>query len=428
MPPCLHRKSRRRLALSLTRLAVLPSVVLVARVASQAWVGAVRGPGLTLRSRTGGQTAQRAEPFSIDLRGGIEVSAEGEWLELVPAALALAAGAAVVSQLKAAVDGPPELALEPGSLQDRIILVTGGSAGLGFAAASRLAAAGATVVITARTAVKAEAAQAALRTASGSVDVHALVLDLADLSSVRAFVEDYSKQPYGGRIDVLLNNAGVMAVPELRRTEDGFEQQIGVNHLGHFALTGLLLPMLANARSYARVISVSSLAHRLSDTSGIRFAFKDGGARPPSTYSPWVSYSLSKLANVMFARELNRRFDQVGFKATAVSLHPGICATDLARYVVSGEDESMETIYARFAAPVQGAMQVMKTWLRPVERGVNTHVFLAAGADGGYACSGGQYFEDMKVAEAHDGVNDAALAVRLWDQSEQLTGVRYDFK
>lgn len=365
--------------------------------------------------------------MSLSVRASLEITGSGDdILNLLPAALALVLGSAALGALKSAVDGPAEFSPPSGSLSGRVIVITGGSAGLGFETAVRLARAGATVVATARNADKARAAQEALRKATGGADVHVLTLDLADLASIRSFVDVYRQQPYGSRVDVLVNNAGVMAVPERLETSDGFELQLGVNHLGHFALTGLLLPLLTRSSNYARVISVSSLAHKIADPAALQSSF-DGDSASQSSYSAWPVYSLSKLANVVFAKELNRRFLSAGVKATAVSLHPGLCATDLARYVVSGKDKPMKDIYAGFPPPVQGLMEALKGGLRPISRGANSHVFLAAGADGGYDCSGGKYFEDMRPVEAHPRASDPLLGDRLWRQSEKLTGVQYDF-
>jgi len=360
------------------------------------------------------------------LRAGVELTASGEWLEFLPAALGLAAAGSAASALKAKVDGPAGFELEPGAMRGRTVVVTGASSGLGFETAVRLARAGAVVVATARTEAKAAATQAALRTAAASAAVHCLVLDLADLASVRAFVDELRRQPYGRRLDVLVNNAGVMAVPEFQTTKDGFEMQLGVNHLGHFALTGLLIPLLLRAEGYARVISVSSLAHRLGDEGEIWKGFSVS-PRSRGAYSAWPAYNLSKLANVIFARELDRRFREAGVEATAVSLHPGICPTGLARYAVAGADKPMDDIYADWPLPVQAVMQALKGTLRPVDRGANSHMYLAAGADGGYMCSGGLYFEDMRPADAHDAASDEALGRRLWEESERSTGVLFDF-
>lgn len=349
----------------------------------------------------------------------------------LPALLTATAVAIGAKTLKAAIDGPPEFRLEPGSLQGRTVVITGGSAGLGFEAAVRLAEAGARVVATARSQDKATATEAALRYESGSIDVHVMQLDLANLSSIRTFASELQQQPWMKKgIDVLLNNAGVMAVPERLLTVDGFELQLGVNHLGHFALTGLLMPMMGLAES-ARVISVSSLAHRAGDADSMLDELAGAASVNPLAtpgYSPWSVYSNSKLANVVFAKELDRRLRAVGAKASAVSLHPGLCATELARYAVSGKDQSLETTYASYPAPVQGFMQALKGLMRPVCRGANCHVFLAAGADGGLETSGGEYFEDMRTAQTHPRAGDEFLGAKFWEASEALTGITFDFQ
>ncbi|CAJ1379013.1 unnamed protein product [Effrenium voratum] len=313
-----------------------------------------------------------------------------------------------VWQLKAAVDGPPEFNPPKGSLQGRTVLITGASSGLGFESAVRLAEAGARVVATAR-AEKVSGVEQALQEEVPQADVAVLPLDLADLNSIETFASQLDVRG----IDVVVCNAGVMAVPERSETKDGFELQLGVNHLGHFALCGRLLPLLgASAESPCRVVCVSSLAHRLGDMQRL---LQELELSDVASYNAWAAYSDSKLANVVFAKELNRRFQAAGAVASAVSLHPGLCATELARYVVSGKDEPLEVTYAQYAAPIQAALQASKRMLRPVRRGANSQVYLAAGADGGLDQSGGLYFQDMEPADAHSEADDPELGARFWE-------------
>jgi NAD(P)-dependent dehydrogenase (short-subunit alcohol dehydrogenase family) len=204
-----------------------------------------------------------------------------------------------------------------GDLSGRRVLVTGGNSGLGFHAALELLGHGAEVIIAARSPQKGERAAELLREGSGRrPDV--LELDLADLSSVRA-AADRAKE-YGG-IDVLVNNAGVMATPE-RSTLDGFELQIGTNHLGHFALTGLLLPLLEKSAA-PRVVTVSSFMHRA--VRGLRRR----DLRGEGHYEKWTAYGRSKLANLLFMYELDRRARAAGSPLLSVGAHPGYAATDL---------------------------------------------------------------------------------------------------
>jgi NAD(P)-dependent dehydrogenase (short-subunit alcohol dehydrogenase family) len=192
------------------------------------------------------------------------------------------------------------------SFAGRTVVVTGANSGLGEVTARELARAGAKVVVAVRNLDKGRAAAAGM---AGDVEVREL--DLQDLASVRAFAEGVDA------LDVLVNNAGIMAVP-YARTVDGFESQIGTNHLGHFALTNLLLPKVTD-----RVVTVSSMLHLVGTVS-----IKDLNwtSRP---YSAWLAYGQSKLANLLFTRELQRRLDAAGSPVTALSAHPGYSATNL---------------------------------------------------------------------------------------------------
>eukprot|EP00435_Cladocopium_sp_Y103_P066497 s147_g28.t1 len=369
-----------------------------------------------------GRRVLRRAGFSVHSNLDLDVSVPDSDLEAAVPWL-LGVGALLgLRQLKAVVDGPEEFQLQPGSLQGRTVLITGGSSGLGFESALRLAEAGARVLVTCRTGE--EQLLSALRTELDTEEVEVLRLDLANLQSIRDFAVQCEQLLAGTGIDVVICNAGVMAVPQRCDTSDGFEMQLGVNHLGHFALCGHLLPLLGRGQRTARIICVSSLGHRLGSAARL---LQELESPDVASYNAWAAYSDSKLANVIFAKELDRRFRAAGAMASAVSLHPGLCATDLARYVISGKDEPLEVTYSKYAAPIQALLQAARGMLRPVPRGANSQVFLAAGADGGLDQSGGEYFQDMQVAEMHEDASDPELGARLWEASERLTGVRYDF-
>src|SRR5271167_2998976 len=203
-------------------------------------------------------------------------------------------------------------------LAGRIAVVTGANSGLGFETALALARAGARVVLACRDEAKGGDALDRIRQAVPAADVRLDRLDLADLASVREFAADFSAG-HGG-LDLLLNNAGVMAIPR-RETADGFEMQFGTNHLGHFALTGLLLDRLL-ARPGARVVTVSSTAAMIGR---IRFDDLQGSRR----YGKWTAYGQAKLANQLFALELDRRATDCGVDLVSVAAHPGYAATNL---------------------------------------------------------------------------------------------------
>ena len=201
----------------------------------------------------------------------------------------------------------------------RTAVVTGANAGLGFEIAKALAGAGARVVLACRNEQRATAAAERIRTEHAHAEVETMALDLADLSSVRAFATAITART--DRLDLLANNAGLMAL-DRSTTVDGFETQFGVNHLGHFALTGLVLPLLA-ATPGARVVSMSSMGHRPG-----RFHADDPNAQH-RRYSRWGAYFQSKLANLLFTAELQRRLTAAGLDAMAVAAHPGASRTDL---------------------------------------------------------------------------------------------------
>lgn len=294
-------------------------------------------------------------------------------------------------------------------LSGRRVVVTGANTGIGFEEALALARRGAHVVLAVRNAERGAAAQQRITAAVPTADTSVELLDLASLESVRSFA---GRMLAGPRIDVLVNNAGIMAVP-LGRTAEGFELQFGTNHLGHFALTGLLLPHLAIPGT--RVVTVSSIAHREG-----RIDF--GNLDAEHGYSAWGSYQQSKLANLMFALELDRRMRSAGVGAISVAAHPGLAATDL----FARTSQAHGWRWAQLAYPVLGRMfaQSSRAGAQPV-----VHAATAA------EISGGEYF-GPRVLElwgkpAHATVaaraQDPHVARRLWEESERRTGVTYDF-
>ena len=275
----------------------------------------------------------------------------------------------------------------------RKIVVTGANSGLGLATATALAAKGASVVLACRTVSKGEAAA---RSMAGDVSVRRL--DLADLSSVRSFAADC------GPIDVLVNNAGVMAVPK-SRTADGFEMQIGTNFLGHFALTGLLLGTISS-----RVVTLSSGAHRIGK---IDLADLNWHSR---RYSRWAAYGQSKLADLVFALELNRRLITHGSAVISVAAHPGYAATELQSHTQSIQDRVMALGNALLAQSAEmGALPTLYATTSP-----------AAVGGGYYGPDGIGELRGHPTAVGTSGAaRDQALATKLWLLAEDLTGVSY---
>jgi NAD(P)-dependent dehydrogenase (short-subunit alcohol dehydrogenase family) len=304
--------------------------------------------------------------------------------------------------------GVPWSADDIPDLTERTAIVTGANSGIGFRAAVELARHGAAVTLAARDPGRGADALRRLQVEVPTAEVTLAKLDLADLASVRTFAETY----HPASLDLLVNNAGVMAVP-LRRTPDGFESQLGTNHLGHFALTGLLLPRLL-ARPGARVVTVTSFMHKIG-----RIDFDDLDAR--DGYHKWPAYSQSKLANLLFTFELQRRADAAGADLRSVAAHPGYAATNLqtAGPVLAGSKigERGSRLTSRLVgqSDSQGALPTLRAATDPAVRG--GEVF---GPDGLFEMHGAP-----KQVAVSRRARDRALAERLWTVSEEKTGVRY---
>eukprot|EP00588_Corethron_pennatum_P015397 CAMPEP_0194281510 /NCGR_PEP_ID=MMETSP0169-20130528/20837_1 /TAXON_ID=218684 /ORGANISM="Corethron pennatum, Strain L29A3" /LENGTH=439 /DNA_ID=CAMNT_0039026583 /DNA_START=81 /DNA_END=1397 /DNA_ORIENTATION=- len=312
----------------------------------------------------------------------------------------------------------------PGSVTGQVIVITGGTSGLGIESAKRLAAAGATVVITSRNTDSGEKAVRIIKSyiyGEGGTDVSGVYkafLDLDDLSSVRAF-PDALKEIGIDRIDVLLNNAGVMAIPDRQLTVDGNERTFQSNHLGHFMLTSVLFPLFN--REKTSVINVSSDALNFASSAngkGLDIENLNGEKK----YTPWGSYGLSKLANQLFTKELQLRADEAGASwLTAVALHPGVVSTDLWKNIV-GEDRWRDIQESPFEA-----LATMATTLvgKTAPEGASTQVFLAAGADGNL--QKGAFYDDLKEKNLPEFAKDDAMSRALWEKSEELSGVTFSF-
>ncbi|HZR37395.1 MAG TPA: oxidoreductase [Nevskia sp.] len=298
------------------------------------------------------------------------------------------------------------------SLKGRIAVVTGANSGLGLHTAAGLAQAGAEVVMACRNPDKAARALAEVRAQAPGAKVEVMPLDLADLASVRAFAAAF-KARYP-RLDILCNNAGVMAVP-YAKTKDGFEMQVGTNHLGHFALTGLLLDALKAAPA-ARVISVASQAHRWTRAMDLDDPFFE---RKP--YQRWDAYGKSKLANLLFMFELDRRLRQAGAPVIAAAAHPGYSDTNL-QYVAPQLEKSA---FSSLMMKVGNAILA-----QPAAMGALPTLYAASMAD----VAGGDYigpdgFQQMRGYPTKVGCRALArnqdLQGRWWALSEKLTGVQY---
>jgi NAD(P)-dependent dehydrogenase (short-subunit alcohol dehydrogenase family) len=290
-----------------------------------------------------------------------------------------------------------------GDLSGRTAVVTGGNSGIGFATARQLAGHGASVVLACR---NAESAQRAARRIGERAAVASL--DLSSMASVREFGESWT-----GPLDLLINNAGVMAPPKLARTADGFELQFGTNHLGHFVLTGLLLPALVDSGA-GRVVTVASVAHR-----GGTDAVLDGNVGEP--YDPQRTYSNSKLANLLFADELHRELLAHGLPVSSTAAHPGVAATGLVR--------DRQGLGANPAVRVFGPI-LLTMFTQTSSAAARSTLYAATEAEPG-SYTGPRLLRETRgrigLARRSRFAEDERLARRLWQVSEELTGFRYEW-
>jgi NAD(P)-dependent dehydrogenase (short-subunit alcohol dehydrogenase family) len=303
------------------------------------------------------------------------------------------------------------------SLVGKTALITGANSGIGYQAAVELARHGAHVMLGVRDVHKGQAAlESLLREAAiGHIgqgltrpSAEIALLDLASLASIRNFALGFNARR--ATLDILINNAGVMALPTRQLTEDGFERQFGTNHLGHFALTGYMVPQLMGSDA-PRVVTVSSLAHR---NGSINF----DNLQLEHNYTPWKAYQNSKLANLLFAFELHRRTRAVGSKLVSIACHPGISQTNL---VASGPGSDFKTNL------LFGPLRFLTS---PDTEGAEPTLYAAAdpNAQSGQYIGPNGFFEfrgHPKVVRARKKAYDPDVAAKLWTVSEQLTGVTF---
>lgn len=295
-------------------------------------------------------------------------------------------------------------------LTGKVAVVTGANSGLGLESTKALAGQNATVVMACRNLAKAEQAKAEVLGDTPEAQLEILQLDNASLHSVRSFADGF-KDRYD-RLDILLNNAGVMAIPR-QETADGFEMQLGVNHLAHFALTGLLLDVIASTPG-ARVHNTSSSAAFNAEIYFDDLMLKED-------YGRWKAYGQSKLANVLFGHELDKRLHAAGHSAIANSSHPGLVITNLqANSLEESNGGLLERMLYRIAGPLLA---------QDVAMGVLPQLYASTAAD----AQGGKFYGPKNFrlwghpAEQHanDAANDPMARKRLWELSEELTGVGY---
>jgi len=300
-----------------------------------------------------------------------------------------------------------------GDLSGRVVVVTGANSGIGLEATRIFVENGAHVVMACRSRERGEDAVEEIRDGDPAGSAAVSELDLASLDSVRAFAERFREAHDG--LDVLVNNAGVMFLP-YSETEDGFQIQFGVNHLGHFALTGLLLDRLVESEGESRVVTVASEYHRRGDLEDLATIHDRG------TYGKYDAYSDSKLANVVFGYELQHRLLEADHEVKSVVVHPGWAATDLQRRGPEQEGSTLKLVGAKIGNALLA---------QSAERGAWPTVFAATSP----AIHGGEYvgpggFRNMRgapaIQESSERAHDRELARQLWRHSEERTGVEYD--
>ncbi|HEY5746501.1 MAG TPA: oxidoreductase [Chryseolinea sp.] len=291
-----------------------------------------------------------------------------------------------------------------GDQSGKTIIVTGGNSGIGYETALGLYEAGATVIVACRSKEKADEAISEMKKQGGKGKLEPGVLDLSDLDSVKDFANTFKKTH--SKLDVLVNNAGVM-VPPASKTRQGYELQFGVNFLGHFALTGHLYPLLKNT-SQSRVVTVSSMAY-------LHGAIDFENLRSEKDYNDFREYAQSKLADLMFALELQRRITAHGDGVTSIAAQPGANETNLAR---SMSEEAYQSAVQRIGALMpmaQGALSILYPSVSPEALGGRLY---GPDQDNGYR---GYPAEAVMAPVA----TDETTAKKLWGKAEEITGVRF---
>ena len=293
-------------------------------------------------------------------------------------------------------------------LTGKVIIVTGGNSGLGYESVKAFAQKGAEVILACRSVEKGEAAKAEIGKTKGKIVV--MRLDLQEMSSVKQFADCFMESY--NRLDVLLNNAGIMTTPYFL-TKDGLEGQIGVNHFGHFALTGQLMGLIAKTPK-SRVVHISSIAHTIGKMDFDNLLFENG-----KDYTPMKSYAQSKLANLLFTYELQRYFETKGIDSIAVAAHPGVSHTNLIRHV---ENKLIIKLFAPILKMIaqsadKGALPEIRASVDPSVKGGEFY-----GPMGYREISG--HPVKVKSTRASHSKEDAK---KLWEISEKLTGTTFKF-
>ncbi len=294
-------------------------------------------------------------------------------------------------------------------LSGKTIIVTGSNSGLGFEAVKYLSAKGAQTILACRNIKNGESAKEQIQEEHPNAQIDVMNLDLADLESIHSFVKKFNEKY--SKLDVLLNNAGIVC--PYKKTKDGFEMQIGTNHLGHFALTGLLSHRLKNSKG-SRVVNVSSIGHKSGKMNFDNFMFENGG------YSIFKSYANTKLANLLFTYELQRRFEKFNVDCIAVAAHPGVAKSNLSKYIIKKPLYKIGMAIANSMmsqSTLMGALSEIRASVDPLVKGGDYF------GPGGFQEWRGYPVKVKSNKESHNLKN----AEKLWKVSEKLTKINYDF-
>ncbi|XP_062335954.1 retinol dehydrogenase 12, like [Osmerus eperlanus] len=281
-------------------------------------------------------------------------------------------------------------------LDDKTVIITGANTGIGKETALDLAKRGARIIMACRDMEKAESALKEVVEGSGNKNVVILKLDLSDTKSIKEFAEVINREE--SKLNILINNAGVMVCP-YGKTADGFEMQIGVNHMGHFLLTYLLIDLIKRSAP-SRIINVSSMAHSLGTINLDDINSEKG-------YNKNKAYSQSKLANILFTHLLAKRLEGTG--VTAYSLHPGVVQTDLWRHLNPAQ---------------QAVMKMVSPFTKNSVQGAQTTIYCAV--DPGLETKSGGYYSDCAPATCSRAATDDSVAQKLWDLSCQMLSISWD--
>ncbi len=294
-------------------------------------------------------------------------------------------------------------------LTGKVIIVTGANSGLGYEDAKAFARKGAKIILACRNMAKANKALSKIQAKIPEAQAEIIQLDLGSIDSIKKFVTEFKGKH--DRLDILVNNAGILRVP-YQKTADGFESQVGINHLGHFTLTSLLFDILAKTEG-SRVVNVSSYGHKYGDTDFDKFLYEEG-----KEYSREKAYSRSKLANLLFTYELDRRLKKANIDVLAVASHPGFSNTSMADHMYGGLVQFLRTLFGfLLQSAANGALPTIRAAVDPKVKG------------GEYFGIKGLFGSERRgrpvIVESSKRSHSLEDAKKLWEISEELTGIEF---